>query len=776
MKLKYSKQTILNAVMRDGMSLQTIPDKYRTQDVCLAVVKQNPEAYQFVPQNFKDYELSKAALTAKSVFDLSIFSLLPEEFKTIEFASYAVVQTHNSWKELPYHLKTKVGAFAFLENHPKQYNLIKDFIIQNLLTDKSLILEVIKYVPQMAPEILKHLPEKLVFEELCLVAVAQDPNFYKLVPEALKTYDVSKVALISKSQSSNPIAHPQSVVFPLLPEKFKTIEFARYAVIQTRKAWYDLPDNLKTDELAITFLENYHLHYWCIEDVINTKLILNRPLFLKALNLAPQIIRSIPEDKIETEYISTATSQDFDTWFLIPQECLKYEVFDDKCRELFLNYLGYVIDEFNKSKGFRYIDPFFRFFSEFKYGTNELIKQLILDTLKFQDFSIPTSVISTFLSNLSALEKNNDLYKKLVMNNVLALKLMPNKFNIIKSLMLESAPLPLRFHEVSKFNEFKKSLISAFELKAVNCTDEDKKILKTFEEKFLSTHYTIELDGIRYKDDIDYYQYITSKVSPNNYRLKPNDLEESTDLRYLSAPILNQEGIKRFNGVINKSRQDFELRSDNLLRRKKIYIKEALEKEFCALKTGDIFYHSDKIYYSFIIFYNSSKFKYTNNNNSKFTELLNKDLGNDKLLDEFTKLHNEFDNNIFRLIFSYLNQSDIVKSFISTTKKDKQLFFKNVTLIIPKNYTAEILAQINTKLYKTEIKDNFIKISDQPFAKVDLHRNKVGKDWRELKNVPKSERTLELCKDAFLQDPATIKHVIINEFRDELLKEAIKNI
>jgi hypothetical protein len=93
-KKEESAEEALNAVKADSLlAFRITPEKDITAEMCLAAVKQNGEALQYVPEELRTAELCLAAVQD----DGMALAYVPEELQTAELRLTAVKQEQESW-------------------------------------------------------------------------------------------------------------------------------------------------------------------------------------------------------------------------------------------------------------------------------------------------------------------------------------------------------------------------------------------------------------------------------------------------------------------------------------------------------------------------------------------------------------------------------------------------------------------------------------------------------------------------------------------------------
>jgi tetratricopeptide (TPR) repeat protein len=137
----------------------------KTAENCLAVVKQNGFALEYVPENLKTAELCLAAVNQSG----GALEYVPQNLKTAELCLAAVNDWGGALADVPENLRTPEICLAAVKNHGY-------FAIA-------------------------HVPENLKTPELCLAAVSERGGALEKVPENLKTPEICLIAVSSNSHT-----------------------------------------------------------------------------------------------------------------------------------------------------------------------------------------------------------------------------------------------------------------------------------------------------------------------------------------------------------------------------------------------------------------------------------------------------------------------------------------------------------------------------------------------------------------------------------------------
>ena len=81
-------QKWLEVVEENGMELESVPEEFKTQEMCFAAVEERGFALKWVPEELKTFELCNIAVT--NDFTGNALRYVPEEFKTFEMCDISV--------------------------------------------------------------------------------------------------------------------------------------------------------------------------------------------------------------------------------------------------------------------------------------------------------------------------------------------------------------------------------------------------------------------------------------------------------------------------------------------------------------------------------------------------------------------------------------------------------------------------------------------------------------------------------------------------------------
>ena len=167
------RKICLAAVKQNGYALQYVPEKLKDREICLAAL-QNGGELEYIPEKLKDREMYLAALKQNG----GELEYIPEKLKDREICLAAVKQNGYALQYVPGKLKDREICLAAV----KQNGYALQYVPEKL-KDREICLAAVKRNGYA----LQSVPEKLKDREICLAAVKQDPFAIKHVPEEFKT-------------------------------------------------------------------------------------------------------------------------------------------------------------------------------------------------------------------------------------------------------------------------------------------------------------------------------------------------------------------------------------------------------------------------------------------------------------------------------------------------------------------------------------------------------------------------------------------------------------
>lgn len=118
----------LVAVQNDGTVLEFVPSEYITPKMCLVAVQNNGSALKYVPNELITLALCFVAVQTISSGYNSAFWSVPEKFKTAELCLAAVQNTGEALEIVPEELKTPELCFAAIQESPSAFAYVpKEF-------------------------------------------------------------------------------------------------------------------------------------------------------------------------------------------------------------------------------------------------------------------------------------------------------------------------------------------------------------------------------------------------------------------------------------------------------------------------------------------------------------------------------------------------------------------------------------------------------------------------------------------------------------------------
>ncbi|MDR2580089.1 MAG: DUF4116 domain-containing protein [Fibromonadaceae bacterium] len=99
-----SKQVYMESVSKRGLSLEFVPEKFKTADLCMVAVLENGAALAFVPESVMTEEICLAAVKNNG----NVLKHVPEKFKTLEVCLAAVKDTSYAIDFVPENLREEV--------------------------------------------------------------------------------------------------------------------------------------------------------------------------------------------------------------------------------------------------------------------------------------------------------------------------------------------------------------------------------------------------------------------------------------------------------------------------------------------------------------------------------------------------------------------------------------------------------------------------------------------------------------------------------------------
>jgi hypothetical protein len=117
-------------VDRCGYSLQRVPIKYKTYEICLEAIKSNGSALRFVPEEHKKYELCLEAMKNRGYY----LYCVPEEHRTYELCMIAVKCNNYNFTYVPDEVKVMIVKILNTIT-PSQFITLPEYINKEELID-----------------------------------------------------------------------------------------------------------------------------------------------------------------------------------------------------------------------------------------------------------------------------------------------------------------------------------------------------------------------------------------------------------------------------------------------------------------------------------------------------------------------------------------------------------------------------------------------------------------------------------------------------------------
>ena len=280
-----------------------IPDKYKTQEICLNAFKKNLWALQYIPKELRTKELYELAVRQ----DGRTLEYIPKELRTKELCELAIQQNGRFLEYIP---KIKFfNIFKFKKNKKlceiavQKDGLALEFVPKYLKTKKICEIAVqkkgaaLRYIPEYLKteelcEIavqkdglaLKYVPNKHITPELCEMAVEQDGNALKYVPKYLKTEELCKIALNENGYTlqfvpdeyitqelCNLIVQQNGMFLTVVPEEYKTKELCESAIVDSVATFQYVPEHLKTKDFYTLVVQKNGIALEAVPEEYKTK-------------------------------------------------------------------------------------------------------------------------------------------------------------------------------------------------------------------------------------------------------------------------------------------------------------------------------------------------------------------------------------------------------------------------------------------------------------------------------------------------------------------------
>jgi Domain of unknown function (DUF4116) len=237
------------AIEQNGLVLQDVPEKHRTEELCRIALKQDGRALRYVPKAYRTPELCRLAVEQNGL----ALTCVPENLRTPELYRLAVEQDGWALEDIPENQRTlelcriavqsngRVLGYVPAEYKAELYSLALEqngkalkYIDKDYRTAELCLLAV-----QQDGRILEYVPYKHQTPELCCLAIEQNGLALQFVPEKYKTEKLCRLAIEQNGQALR-----------YVPQKYHTTEFYYLAIEQNGLALQELPEDHKTPELC----------------------------------------------------------------------------------------------------------------------------------------------------------------------------------------------------------------------------------------------------------------------------------------------------------------------------------------------------------------------------------------------------------------------------------------------------------------------------------------------------------------------------------------------
>jgi len=248
------------AVEKDWMNLRFVPENMKTKEICEIAMNRNILAQQFVPERLKTPEMYMSAVENNGM----ALKYVPEKMITSEIAMTAIKDNGFALHLVPEELKTPEMCRTALNNLPsgrKSYEIMNDVPfsevgmeqLKKCETEQSDPLLVVYYMdkkiitPEMAELAFRlnnrcflMIPDKLKTPEMCQEAVKKGWGNMEFIPDHMKTKEICET-VVTRS------IHAQMYV----PDRFKTAELYMNAVKVDGMDLLYVPEKFRTPEVCL---------------------------------------------------------------------------------------------------------------------------------------------------------------------------------------------------------------------------------------------------------------------------------------------------------------------------------------------------------------------------------------------------------------------------------------------------------------------------------------------------------------------------------------------
>jgi Domain of unknown function (DUF4116) len=238
------------ALRQNGLALDHVPEKLRTEEICRIAVAQNGGALFSVPQNIRTDEMCRIAINQNG----AALKDVPENLRTEEMCRIAVAKLGMVLYHVPQKLRTDgMCKIAVAQNGGALLAVPEKLLTEDIcnvavgqsgwalkdVREKLRTEELCTVAVKRYGLALQYVPEDLHTDALCRIAVAQNGLALQYVPQDLRTDDLCRIALAQNGWALD-----------YVPEKLRAEDLCRIAVVQNGRALHYVPQKLRTQDLC----------------------------------------------------------------------------------------------------------------------------------------------------------------------------------------------------------------------------------------------------------------------------------------------------------------------------------------------------------------------------------------------------------------------------------------------------------------------------------------------------------------------------------------------
>ncbi len=329
--IPYSDRTLpicMEAAKNDPFNIKDIPGYHLTRKFISDIVEMNPKNLGFVPLDKIDKTLCMDAFKR----DSTAFCYMPDKYKTEKMCVEAYERTREKSDDilqLASVVENIPHTSAYIDllrkyNDPDESSFILISIKENVFNQ-----EIADTAVRLNKELICDIPDKFISEELAYMALKTDPVLLRAVPDRYKTEEICRQALFSKLEEMDKarilraIPYPDLILEALKSEGYKDcspimlLTYIERDVINTPIAMElikrdarclpDIPFHLKNENIcmeaikgAINMKPLYAIPRDAMNDGVCTELVRKFPEAIRQL---------LPEDKKTPELCLMAVKQ-----------------------------------------------------------------------------------------------------------------------------------------------------------------------------------------------------------------------------------------------------------------------------------------------------------------------------------------------------------------------------------------------------------------------------------------------------------------------------------